>query len=1263
MTSTDFSKLLSTLGGTLSARALGGPQAAQRFLEGQNQQEERRLQRNHEAAQQSRQQLFQLTRDRMQVEAQQEARAYEQGKLDDRQKKGFEHDAALQRSRFDQEKRILDAKNAFTRLTNESQQAHERAQALQQHIFAIERGDIEFDQTIDLEGLRQRHALARDEANNAARALEAYKARDFQAGQANIDRLIDIGKTAFKAFFDYRQSREAAQRVEDENARNRQHDIDMAERAQKGRVELKQMDLDLVEKEDRKAAMARAKQSYFALVNGSQAARDEATAMIYKMMPELGVPNGSGGIEYPEIDWNNPKATTELIYEAHRAGGFVAQVVTDRVEQKTSEAQELANMTGDTVPYTTQSDFLKTQQQFNNARRVISQANTYVQGLEQTLTSFGDTTFNTLDEANAELDSIGQEVVKSANDIQALAGQFGNFLGEGAGLTTEYQLLANSQAALSNSLYAASRNVASEFIGSWTYENADENPLFYRTPAGDFKYADEFDRLNNGPAMRQKSQAQDETMKNIVSIPDAHVGQGYANLTPAQQKLRQQLIDYQTENGNLSAQSINRQVMRLLQEGKNNEAQSLLDMLSGAAEMQGGLSAMEQSVAQGVQKDSARAAMRDFGFTLKSTLGLDVVPDDAAADAIMAAHGIRDATTGQMRPPMNDRETEQSVASWMTSDEGSNLIIDRIADKLVLDPNSTATRQGKRMLDKMLSQANMSQNAAVRDKLVTKLEDRFGTNRIAEINNTAELASELHSQVFGDVELFATGNIGSSRQMMDPSERFKLDNDYVSAVFGDTAADLFVGRTRDEVVRDFFRRAGDERPAFKQPVAGFFDSSAVGGGLLNYSEYKDAAAQAMELGAEVRSTLGDRADFRDVHDLHMDMDPLYQSYMQRPGLLWIQGRNAGKALDAKYLTGDESLRAQYLSRTPRPNDEIVQRLDKLDFFRARNLNSGSLKRFSNAERAILGQEQAFYRSMSLNDAIAAFGPDGSGVKFDDIGMFRADPSLEQDAAQADQVVDPFDAMDVKGVLTRAALAEDEVNTKSMLPFELYDLTLGPNGYLVGPLTETHKKNALNDIANVRKHAEAIGIVRDSEIRRTAIPRLASAIKPEDLLNKEALATAAVKKFAEITGQSQQILAQTFGPADSILESIQEAETYTEAFDNFWNLVSYGAAAAAENKTTISIAGTTQQEHRNLLIKAVRLGFGNVKDEVNLITSELQRRKRDGDLSYDKMPSRIKDGLTQDVFNTLVEQVEDFRDPDQIKPFAFALWLNHSKRYR
>lgn len=1259
MTSTDFSKLLASLGGTLSARALGGPQAAQRFLEGANQQEEARLQRNYDASQQSRQRLFQLTRDRMQVDAKKEADAFAQGKLDERQREALDHAEKLQNRSLENSNAQLEAKNNFTRLTSEAQHAHEEAMALQAQIFAIERGEIAKDQTIDLEKLRQRHALALQESNNAAQALEALKGRKFQGQQNLYNRVLDAGKTLFNAWFASDQARQADQRARDESKRGREHDKSMEAQRQEGRVEVEQMRLDAIGKKDREAGMQTARNSFFALVNGTQAARDEASAMIFRMLPNLGVPDGNGGIELPEIDWNNPKPTIQLIYDAQEAGGFASQVVTDRVEEKTREEQSLADMTGGSVAYTTQTDYLKTAQRFNSSKRVLDAAGTHVQGLSQNLETFGTTTFDSLDQANNALDGIAGQIVASGNRVQQLQGDFGEFLGEGAGLSSQYQLLTNNQTGVSNALYQASQKVASDFIGGWTYETAEENPLFYRTPAGDFKYAEEFDRLNNGEAMKKKSAEQDQTMKDIVALKSAHLGKDFANLTPAQKELRQNLIDYQTENGNLSAQAINRHAMRLMQEGKEDEARGLLTMMSDAAKMKGGLSAVQQRVAQGVEQAQSTAAMREFGFSVKNSLGIDIVPDDAAAEAFRGKHGIEDPQTGEMRPPVTDAEVQRSLSSWMQA-EGSDVVVDRIADSLVGDPNSTPMSQGTRMLDSVLAQANLQQDPQVRRALMDKMRKRFGTPEAAEIFSTAEAATELHSQgAFPQVQAVVEGKMSSSRQMMMPEQRATLDNNYVTSVFGDTAADMFEGRSRDEVVSEFFRRSTEDRPAFTQPTAGFWDTSPVGGGLLNRSKYKDADAQSMELPARVRAELGDSADFRDVHDLHMDLDPQYQRMMQQPGLLWVQGASGAK----EYTVGDQSLRVQYLSRERNPDDEVVQMLDKLDYFRGRELDAINRHggRLSQGELTILAQEQAHYRDMTVQDAIAAFGPDGRGVRFGDIGMAAADPNIAEQATQ-DVVQDPWDVMDVDGVILRTSLAQDEVINNPEGPLFLYDLQAGP-GTLIGPLGETVRTKEIERLQKIARNAEAIKIVRGSEVRRTAISRIAREVKPADVTTKEGLANLATKKLVKLTGVDQEMMAMSYSAVDATLEEIQGADTYLDAFGSFWDLVEYGAGTAAEQKTTVNIVGTTKQEHRNLLLKAVRLGFGNVRDEVKLISTELQRRNRMGELAYEKMSGRVRDGISKQEFEAMTRQIDDFRDPEQIRPLSFMLWLNYNRRQK
>ena len=1248
MSSFDFGKLLSTLGGAVSAQGSGGSQAVQQFLAGLNKQEEARLSRNHDAQQQSRQRMFQLTRDRAAEDERRVAREDDQAFRKkqsniDRKLKVDQQTAANKFATAEREQTQI-----FSKAMAEMGHANDEVQTLLKQKHALERLDKTAENNLKLTQVNAELTKAQKELDQKAQAVENQKSRDATA--ANLGTQIDAN----------REAREQSQEYAVINQTNAQkHAEVLLEKKFDHAINLHELDNEKLDREKAEKRRQSAAISYGALMAGTEAQRQEAAAQILRLEGSDGkVPDGKGGLITIPVNWDDREATIDRINAANENGGFTSANAISQAERKTEQGNQLSVMTGGTKEYTTDADYYKTAQQHAHARSQLDAGLKDVEALQLQIEALSKSSLNEEDAETEEV-RIGKAINDLAQRHAALGSKHRQFFGKGADLAASFRELRNSTSSLGSQLVQVGKTNYEKLAGAWTYADSSANPMF--SP----RYADSFEENLTSPGMIKKSAALTETMGEIVSLGEGLTGPGYGNLNADQLATRKKLKDYANDNNSLDAQDINRQIFALKKQGKNDEAEDLMGMLDKAHKMGSSLEVIRLGVTKGQTRQVTLSAIGNLGHEMQQATGVGFFVNDGEALNALNNHGPKDETTGEPREPRTEKEMQAFKASYFQSPEGVEKFSSALLGSMtgVTSPDQ-AYAQGQQMVASMIKRLGISGAKGVKEARAKILDvHRKNTNSAgSEIYSDTEAVAEIHSYDYGLVN--RAGAATSSRDLLPADQQEPQRDAYIRNVFDRTVEDSYAGRSRADVVRSFIKQSSAARTTeYRQRPTTFGDITPVGGGLghalgLQTPEHGSAEAQAMQLEAEVATELGSNASFRDIHDLHMDVDKTYQKAMGRSGLLIAQGV---KGQDREYTTGDKSLRKQYIESTNKPNEHIVQRLDKLDYWRARSMNDlRESNKLSDGEMVIMRQEQTLYRNMTLQSALDTFGLEGNGVSLESIGMTLAEEDDSQLPQDADFIRDPYNAIDTNADRITIATAYDELENLPTGSVHYYDLDVGP-GTRVAELTPILIEEEKKRLEKAKEFADAIDAARDSELRKGA--RNSLAMLPEDAFESAAaLGNALENNLPMITGNSEELLKMVTSSASKTIETIKEASTLGEAFDTMITFLAQNASTSAQAKTGVTVVGQSKQSYRNALIQAFRLDFGNIRLQVNDLGKEIRHSIQVNEpRTHDKLPTRLRGAIDQKQYDKLFKiAAANPRDPNATLPLALRIFIANEK---
>lgn len=1244
MTSFDFAGLLSTLGGTISAQAAGGGRGMQQFLDGLNKREEARLNRNHDAAQQSRQRMFQLTRDRMQLKAAQEERKAAQEFTLGRDEAQRNYDSTVREDERKFAKSQAESTQAFQLRRDEASRAHAVVMATKQQIFDLEKLEQNAENQAKLAELQARLRGEEAEKDRAFQALAQDKsiaAQDrrqlndlrFRAAENAVNLAAQARARAEQA----KEQREAQERqntfVAGQNDKERQNRLDV----QNARYERE----DRKEKEaDQKKINDAARMQWGALTQGTDAQRNAAEDALRAMLgPEMGVPDGAGGIIFMEIDWSDPKTGIPLLARGIEKGGFSAQAAFKTAEERTQAEQELVRMTGQADTYTNAAAFLETKRQFGAAGNALDAFGRRASDIQQLIDTYSQSQLP-LDESIAREEEIG-------NKVAALATEFGDFRRGGAGqfmqagavLEPTANAVQSSIVNIGNAIERAQETRAMNATGS--YSTTEPLRFVGFMP----RYADMFSVLNNSESMQSAANKWDQDARVLADMTDEQAV--FANLSPDEMDLRSKLRQRRNEQGNLGLLAINRDIQQAYQEGVEPEVNRMGAMIEGVGKLD--LPAKMVTMQRATARARSIEALRNFALQQQRSSGLTMFTDDDQAAAALTQFGPKNEE-GIPRAPQSKEEFEKFTQDFYSSPQGIENMADDVMGSLQLIGGLDLREQTEAKLKSVLKQVGLSNNSQVRGKLRQALSQRVGDLGDNAVTTNSEAAGEVHGYDYGLTDRLQQTSMRSSFDLFSPDERVAYEDGYAASVLGE----IIDVQDRAGVIRQFIDEARTAYPGYQQTAPGFFDSPMVGGAVELLTDRGEQ--QRLKLRPEEQNQLTDSASFADLHQLFMRVDPQYAQAMADPGLFYL--RQEMNPILGERRSGEDSLRATY-SQTAgvgKADQYTVNVLDKLDYMRS--VNVAAMKNTSAAERDMLGGVQKYLQKLTVPQALAAIASPGNrrtptGFKFADMGVELPDPTLQEDAARERLPTDPLAVVDIKTEMRAIDQALDELDSTQISPLVMYDLD-PRRGEAFAVLSERMIESEREELNRAKATLQALDDARNSPVRQSVRGRLSQYVTAGDFQSMKTVAERLAKDLPFVLSESQDMVALEATPAKTLIDNMRTAETNSMGLDAMIDLLAVSTSKAVESELGMSMVSATEKGSRNPLLKLMRLDFGTMKEQIHMLNAHLGQlaESREG-LEYERLPDRLRTQISKGEFDMLAG--DKAKDYDQRLMLAFRLW--------
>lgn len=1244
MTSFDFAGLLSTLGGTISAQAAGGGRGMQQFLDGLNKREEARLNRNHDAAQQSRQRMFQLTRDRMQLKAAQEERKAAQEFTLGRDEAQRNYDSTVREDERKFAKSQAESTQAFQLRRDEASRAHAVVMATKQQIFDLEKLEQNAENQAKLAELQARLRGEEAEKDRAFQALAQDKsiaAQDrrqlndlrFRAAENAVNLAAQARARAEQA----KEQREAQERqntfVAGQNDKERQNRLDV----QNARYERE----DRKEKEaDQKKINDAARMQWGALTQGTDAQRNAAEDALRAMLgPEMGVPDGAGGIIFMEIDWSDPKTGIPLLARGIEKGGFSAQAAFKTAEERTQAEQELVRMTGQADTYTNAAAFLETKRQFGAAGNALDAFGRRASDIQQLIDTYSQSQLP-LDESIAREEEIG-------NKVAALATEFGDFRRGGAGqfmqagavLEPTANAVQSSIVNIGNAIERAQETRAMNATGS--YSTTEPLRFVGFMP----RYADMFSVLNNSESMQSAANKWDQDARVLADMTDEQAV--FANLSPDEMDLRSKLRQRRNEQGNLGLLAINRDIQQAYQEGVEPEVNRMGAMIEGVGKLD--LPAKMVTMQRATARARSVEALRNFALQQQRSSGLTMFTDDDQAAAALTQFGPKNEE-GIPRAPQSKEEFEKFTQDFYSSPQGIENMADDVMGSLQLIGGLDLREQTEAKLKSVLKQVGLSNNSQVRGKLRQALSQRVGDLGDNAVTTNSEAAGEVHGYDYGLTDRLQQTSMRSSFDLFSPDERVAYEDGYAASVLGE----IIDVQDRAGVIRQFIDEARTAYPGYQQTAPGFFDSPMVGGAVELLTDRGEQ--QRLKLRPEEQNQLTDSASFADLHQLFMRVDPQYAQAMADPGLFYL--RQEMNPILGERRSGEDSLRATY-SQTAgvgKADQYTVNVLDKLDYMRS--VNVAAMKNTSAAERDMLGGVQKYLQKLTVPQALAAIASPGNrrtptGFKFADMGVELPDPTLQEDAARERLPTDPLAVVDIKTEMRAIDQALDELDSTQISPLVMYDLD-PRRGEAFAVLSERMIESEREELNRAKATLQALDDARNSPVRQSVRGRLSQYVTAGDFQSMKTVAERLAKDLPFVLSESQDMVALEATPAKTLIDNMRTAETNSMGLDAMIDLLAVSTSKAVESELGMSMVSATEKGSRNPLLKLMRLDFGTMKEQIHMLNAHLGQlaESREG-LEYERLPDRLRTQISKGEFDMLAG--DKAKDYDQRLMLAFRLW--------
>ncbi len=1244
MTSFDFAGLLSTLGGTISAQAAGGGRGMQQFLDGLNKREEARLNRNHDAAQQSRQRMFQLTRDRMQLKAAQEERKAAQEFTLGRDEAQRNYDSTVREDERKFAKSQAESTQAFQLRRDEASRAHAVVMATKQQIFDLEKLEQNAENQAKLAELQARLRGEEAEKDRAFQALAQDKsiaAQDrrqlndlrFRAAQNALNLAAQAQARAEQA----KERREEQERqntfVAGENDKERQNRLDV----QNARYERE----DLKEKEaDEKKTNEAARMMWGVLTQGTDAQRNAAEDALRTMLgPEMGVPDGAGGIIFMEIDWSDPKTGIPLLARGIDKGGFSAQAAFKTAEERTQAEQDLVRMTGQSGTYTNAPDYLETKRRYTSAERGLTTLQQRAADAGALIDTYAQSELP-LDESIAQEEQIGATIVKLATDFGDFKRSASQFTGAEAGLENMANSVQSSITNLGNAIERAQQTRAINATGS--YSTTEPLRFVGFMP----RYADMFSKLNNSESMQSAANKWDQDARVLADMTDEQAA--FANLSPDEMDLRSKLRQRRNEQGNLGLLAINRDIQQAYQEGVEPEVNRMGAMIEGV----GKLDLPAKMVT--MQRETARArsieALRNFALQQQRSSGLTMFTDDDQAAAALTQFGPKNEE-GIPRAPQSTEEFQKFTQDFYSSPQGIENMADDVMGSLQLIGGLDLREQTEAKLKSVLKQVGLSNNSQVRGKLRQALSQRVGDLGDNAITTNTEAAGEVHGYDYGLTDrLKQTSMRSSSFDLFSPDERMAYEDGYAASVLGEIT-DV---QDRAGVIKQFMDESRAAYPGYQQTAPGFFDSPMAGGGAELLTDRGEQ--QRLKLRPEEQNQLTDSASFADLHQLFMRVDPQYAQAMADPGLFYL--RQEMNPILGERRSGEDSLRATY-SQTAgvgKADQYTVNVLDKLDYMRS--VNVAAMKNTSAAERDMIGGVQKYLQKLTVPQALAAIASPGNrrtptGFKFADMGVELPDPTLQEDAARERLPTDPLAVVDIKTEMRAIDQALDELDSTQISPLVMYDLD-PRRGEDFAVLSERMVESEREELNRAKTTLQALDDARNSPVRQSVRGRLSQYVTAGDFQSMQTVAERLAQDLPFVLSESQDMVALEATPAKTLIDKMRTAETNSMGLDAMIDLLAVSTSSAVQNELGMSMVSATDKDSRESVLKIMRLDFGTMKEQIHMLNAHLGQlaESRDG-LNYERLPDRLRTQISKGEFDMLAG--DKAKDYDQRLMLAFRLW--------
>ena len=1245
MTSFDFSGLLATIGGAVSAQAAGGGRGMQQFLDGLNKREEARLNRNHDAAQQSRQRMFQMTRDRMQLQAAKEERAAAREVTLGRDAAQREYQDGVRADTQEFAKRQAELANSLAIKRDDASRAHSIVMQTKQQIHDLEKLEKTAENQGKLAQLRADLTAQEAEKNRAFQAIQTEKAIDaqnkrqqinlaFQGTQAALGRAADVLAAQQRAS-EAREAREDNQNfTERENEKNRKAARELRE------LEIETADQKEAEQEQKKLNRAATTQ-WGMLTQGTEAQRRAAEDGIRALLgDEMSLPDGKGGIVYMPIDWSDPKTGIPLLERAIEKGGFSAQAAFKSAEERSLAEADMVKMTGRSDGYTNDANYLETKRQFSAATNSLGV-------FEQRAKDISDL-IATYQESQLPLD---QSIVKEqeiANQLGTLATEFGEFKrGEvasqftaaGAGLENLTTAVQSSITNIGNTLERAQETRAINATGSYS----TTEPL--RFVGFMTRYEDMFPVLNNSESMQAAAKGWDRKALALADMTEEQVG--YANLSPEETELRSKLRQHRNEKDNLNLLAINRDIQTAYQGNDEKEAERLGALIEGIGSLD--LNAKMVEAERNAAQARGIEAVRSFAQQRNRMSGMQMFANDEQAAAALQEFGPKNED-GTPRAPQSQEEFLRFQQDFYSSPQGIDSMAQDIMGSLQLVSGLDLGSQVDTKLKAVLRDVGLGQDREVRAKLRAALRQQVGDIGDNGITLNSEAIGEIHRYDYATTDRMRSTAMNSGVDFLEGAEFQRYQENYPISVLGEVV-DV---QDRAGVIGQFISETRTAYPGYRQTSPGLFSGPLPGGGanlITNSGEQ-----QRLKLKQEEADPLTDSASFADLHQLFMRVDPQYAQAMADPGLFYY--RREMRPVMTNFTPIKESLRAKYTNSVgyKKTDQYSLNVLDKLDYMRS--VKVASMEGTSAAERDMLSGIQTYLQKLTVPQALAAIASPGNrrtatGFKFADMGVELPDPTVQEDAARLRVPTDPLFAIDIQAELRDVDEAINETETFAVSPLMMVDLD-PRQGEDFGVITEKSIEAELKNLEESKIQLKALDAARSSEVRQNVRGRMSQYVGTGDFGSMKTMATRLGEQLPLILGENQDMVALEATPAKNLIEEMANAETNAAGLEAMVKLLAVSTASSVTAQMGMSMVSATDKSMRDAVLKVNRLDFGTMKDQIHMLNAHLGQlaETREG-LKYDRLPERLRAQIDQSEFDMLAVGKE--KDYDQRLMLAFRLW--------